>query len=105
MTGGLVDPNRRERVAVIGAGVSGLSAAYLLQRRYHVCIWVGVWLVSAQQWPGLVMFFSPLIMFYFLYFLSGKALLEPMMAKTKPGYADYVARTSGFLPRPPRRAG
>jgi steroid 5-alpha reductase family enzyme len=22
---------------------------------------------------------------------------------SRPGYADYVARTSGFFPRPPRR--
>lgn len=33
---------------------------------------------------------------------SGKALLERHMAE-RPGFAAYRARTSGFLPRPPRR--
>ena len=43
------------------------------------------------------------MMFYFLYFQSGKALLEKTMACSKPGYADYMERTSGFIPLPPRR--
>ena len=25
------------------------------------------------------------------------------LAKTRPGYADYVARTSGFIPWPPKK--
>ena len=33
---------------------------------------------------------------------SGKRLLEQHMAG-RPGYAEYMARTSGFFPRPPRR--
>ena len=35
---------------------------------------------------------------------SGKPLLEKGLAKTRPGYAEYVARTSGFVPWPPRRS-
>jgi steroid 5-alpha reductase family enzyme len=34
---------------------------------------------------------------------TGKPLLEKDMASRRPGYTDYVARTSGFVPRPPRR--
>jgi steroid 5-alpha reductase family enzyme len=33
---------------------------------------------------------------------TGKPLLESRLTHTRPGYADYVARTSGFFPRPPR---
>jgi steroid 5-alpha reductase family enzyme len=35
---------------------------------------------------------------------SGKALLERQMARRRgPEYADYLTRTSGFLPLPPKR--
>jgi steroid 5-alpha reductase family enzyme len=30
-------------------------------------------------------------------------MLERSLAKRKPGYADYMARTSGFFPRPPKK--
>jgi steroid 5-alpha reductase family enzyme len=42
---------------------------------------------------------------YFLVRVSGKAMLERGLSRSKPGWADYAARTSGFLPRPPRRPG
>lgn len=35
--------------------------------------------------------------------VSGVPLLERSMAKRRPGYDDYVRRTSGFIPRPPRK--
>ena len=34
--------------------------------------------------------------------VSGKGHLEKRMLK-RPGYAEYVARTSGFFPLPPRK--
>ena len=34
---------------------------------------------------------------------TGKPLLEKDMADRRPGYADYVRRTSGFVPLPPKR--
>ncbi len=34
--------------------------------------------------------------------VSGVALLEKSLKKAKPGYEDYVRRTSSFLPWPPR---
>jgi steroid 5-alpha reductase family enzyme len=30
-------------------------------------------------------------------------MLDRAMLKRKPGYENYVAKTSGFIPRPPRR--
>jgi steroid 5-alpha reductase family enzyme len=67
------------------------------------CVWTGLWLVSAQQWQGVLTVLSPAVMVWFLAFKTGKPLLEASMARTKPGYADYMRRTSGFVPLPPRR--
>jgi steroid 5-alpha reductase family enzyme len=67
------------------------------------CVWAGLWLIAAQQWPGLLTVLSPVTMYYFLSRKTGKPMLERALAKTKPGYADYVRRTSGFFPLPPRR--
>jgi steroid 5-alpha reductase family enzyme len=36
--------------------------------------------------------------------MMGKELVERRMLKKRPGYQDYVARTSGFVPWPPRRS-
>lgn len=62
----------------------------------------GVWLVAAERWPGVLTVLSPVVMTWLLVRVSGARLLERTMS-TRPGYADYIARTSGFLPRPPKR--
>lgn len=68
--------------------------------------WWGMFLVTASAWPGVLTIVSPLLMTWILVGLTGKRLTESRIAG-RPGYADYVARTSGFLPLPPRqgRAG
>ena len=66
------------------------------------CVWVGIFLVAAEHWPGVLTVFSPIIMVYLLAFGSGKRVLERSMAK-RDGYRDYMARTSGFIPLPPRK--
>lgn len=48
-------------------------------------------------------FFSPVIMVYLLAFGSGKRVLERSMTG-REGYRDYLARTSGFVPLPPKRS-
>lgn len=67
------------------------------------CVW---WGLSLTAWTSAgavaVSVVSPLVMSYLLIGGSGKRLLERHMAD-RPGYAAYRARTSGFLPRPPRR--
>ena len=66
-------------------------------------VWLGLYLIAAARWQGALTFLSPVAMLYFLYFKSGKGLLEKGLSRSKPGYAEYVRRTSGFLPLPPRR--
>ena len=65
-------------------------------------VWWGTWLVAASAWPGVLTVLSPVAMTYFLVFATGARLLERHMAQ-RPGYTAYQARTSYFLPRPPRR--
>ncbi|MDQ1752481.1 MAG: hypothetical protein QOE71_3537, partial [Pseudonocardiales bacterium] len=67
------------------------------------CVWVGIFLVAVERWPGVLTIFAPAIMIYLLAFGSGKRVLERSMAR-RPGYREYMERTSGFLPRPPKRA-
>jgi steroid 5-alpha reductase family enzyme len=44
---------------------------------------------------------SPVLMTYVLVRGTGARLTGQRMAD-RPGYAEYMARTSGFLPLPPR---
>lgn len=67
-------------------------------------VWTGLFLIAAQRWPGVTTVLSPFAMVYFLYFKSGKRLLEKNMAASRPGYREYMERTSGFLPLPPKRS-
>jgi steroid 5-alpha reductase family enzyme len=47
---------------------------------------------------------SPVLMTWLLAKGTGKPLLEKDIGRRRPGYADYVRRTSGFFPLPPRRS-
>ena len=68
------------------------------------CVWWGIWLVVAVHWVGVATVFAPALMTFLLVRVTGKPLLERRLGRSRPGYADYVARTSGFIPRPPRRS-
>jgi len=67
------------------------------------CVWTGIWLVVAGSLPGLLTIISPIAMTVFLTKVTGAALNEKGMKDSKPGYDDYVRRTSGFVPMPPRK--
>ncbi|MFJ6793762.1 DUF1295 domain-containing protein [Streptomyces sp. NPDC091268] len=67
-------------------------------------VWWGLYLLACTGWqPALAVLVSPVLMTLLLTVGSGKRLLEKHMAD-RPGYAEYAARTSGFLPLPPKRA-
>jgi steroid 5-alpha reductase family enzyme len=69
------------------------------------CVWWGIWLAGglASGWlPGLLTVVSPVAMTVWLVWITGARLLERTMMQ-RPGYPAYAARTSMFLPRPPRR--
>ena len=66
--------------------------------------WWGIWLVVLELgWqPALASVIGPVFLTFTLTKWSGKALLEKGLHKTRPAYADYVTRTSGFIPWPPK---
>ena len=67
------------------------------------CVWWGLWLIALPAGGTWWTLIGPVVMSILLIRVSGKALLERDMAKRRPKYADYVKRTSGFIPWPPKR--
>jgi len=66
------------------------------------CVWWGLFLLTAWSWTGLVFVLSPALMTWTLAKGTGAPLTEKRMASSRQGFADYVERTSGFIPLPPR---
>jgi steroid 5-alpha reductase family enzyme len=66
-------------------------------------VWWGLYLLACGSWAGAAMLPAPLLMTYVLARGTGKPLTEKNLAD-RPGYAEYIRRTSGFLPLPPRRS-
>ncbi len=69
----------------------------------ETCVWWGYWLIASEHPWGLVTVFSPLLMSWSVLGTMGKGLVERRMRKKRPGYDDYLRRTSGFFPWLPRR--
>jgi len=67
------------------------------------CVWWGIYLLAVAS-GGAWTAFSPLIMTLLLLRVSGVSLLEKDIGERRPAYRDYVARTSAFVPWPPRGA-
>lgn len=66
-------------------------------------VWWGLWLFALATPGAAWTIYSPALMTLLLMRVSGVPLLERHMGETKPGYRDYVDRTSAFLPWFPRR--
>jgi steroid 5-alpha reductase family enzyme len=64
-------------------------------------VWWGLYLIALSTGGAWWTIVGPLVMSTLLIRVSGKGHLEQRMM-SRPGYAEYVARTSGFIPRPPR---
>ncbi|MEQ3554888.1 DUF1295 domain-containing protein [Pseudonocardia nematodicida] len=66
------------------------------------CVWWGLGLLALHRPAGLIGLVGVAVITINLVRGTGAALLERDITDRRPGYADYVHRTSGFLPRPPR---
>jgi steroid 5-alpha reductase family enzyme len=64
-------------------------------------VWWGFGLIalSTGAWWSLA---GPIVMNVLLVRVSGVALLEATIGERRPGYREYVRRTSAFVPWPPR---
>ncbi len=69
----------------------------------NAAIWWGFGLIAlgAGAWWALV---SPVVMTFLLLKVSGVSLLEADIGDRRPAYADYVERTSAFIPLPPKKS-
>lgn len=70
----------------------------------NALLWWGIYLVAASAPYGAYTILSPALMTFLLLRVSGVRLLEKKLRKTRPAYAEYVARTNAFFPGPPRKA-
>lgn len=66
-------------------------------------LWWGIAIVAAETGSGILGFIGPVIMTFLLMRVSGVPILEKSLSKRREGYAEYVAKTSGFIPRPPKK--
>jgi steroid 5-alpha reductase family enzyme len=68
------------------------------------CMWWGLFAISFGSWRELPALAGPLLMTFILTRGTGARMTDRRMTASRPQYADYVARTSGFIPLPPKRA-
>lgn len=66
------------------------------------CVWWGIWLIALPAGGTWWTAVGPAAMTFLLVRVSGKELLERDLSQRRPGYQEYVKRTSGFIPWPPR---
>jgi steroid 5-alpha reductase family enzyme len=68
------------------------------------CVWWGLWLIAAETgWLGIAALPGPILLTFLLTRWSGVPTAESGIGDRRPDYAAYVARTSAFIPLPPRR--
>jgi steroid 5-alpha reductase family enzyme len=65
-------------------------------------LWWGLAIIALGTPNGAYGLIGAALITFLLIRVSGVALLEKTLTQTKPDYADYIARTSAFVPMPPR---
>jgi len=69
----------------------------------EACLWWGLGLIATAHGEHPWVLLSPLVMTGLLLRVSGVTLLESSLRVHRPGYEDYIRRTSAFVPWPPRQ--
>ena len=71
----------------------------------NATLWFGIWLIALETGSAWWTVIGPILMTFFLLRVSGVALTEKSIGKRRPGYAEYIERTSAFIPLPPKAPG
>jgi steroid 5-alpha reductase family enzyme len=66
------------------------------------CVWWGLFLIAAETPLGLWSLPAPILLTFLLTRWSGVPTVEGRLRRSRPGYEDYVTRTSSFIPWPPK---
>ena len=69
----------------------------------ELCQWWGLFIIALEApwaWCGVI---GPAVYSWLVINVTGQATLDKKLAREKPQYAAYMRRTSGLIPRPPRR--
>lgn len=61
-------------------------------------VWWGLWLCTLDARYGVLTIVSPALITFLLLRVSGVTMLEAQLGESKPGYAEYIATTSAFVP-------
>lgn len=92
------DPTTRGRVCDVGLWRYSRHPNYFFECVHWLAYLPLAWGSNLWAW-GLI---APLVMVLLLLKISGVPLLEAEMARRKPGYAEYMRRTSMLVPWPPK---
>lgn len=68
----------------------------------ETCVWWGIWLIALETGSGWWTAIGPALITFMLLRVSGVALTEKSISSRRPGYAEYIERTSAFVPLPPK---
>jgi len=69
-----------------------------------ICTWTGLYLIAAETPLGLWALPGPLLLILVLTRFSGGTSYERRLTHQRPGYDDYIRRTSSLIPWPPKPA-
>jgi steroid 5-alpha reductase family enzyme len=68
----------------------------------EACVWWGIWVIALETGSAWWTAIGPALLTFLILRVSGVALTEKTITSRRPGYAEYMRRTSAFVPRPPR---
>ncbi len=69
----------------------------------NTLIWWGLFLIAVSDMANLWTVVGPILMTWLILRVSGVVMLEKGLRQSKSDYDAYVARTSAFVPLPPRK--